>query len=555
MVYRPGLAARDVHTTEAVPETSASAARRRLSATAITVGVIALVGLVLRLALLARPLAFVDRRYIPDDTYYTLTIARSMAHGHGPTLDGSTLTSGFQPLIGFVMTPVFWFTENPDTALRINLLFLVIVDVLTIVVLAWVAYRLAGKVAAITAAALWAVSPAAVAMALGGLETSLAIFLEITLVAALVFLNDRPSTWRWIGVGAFAALAALARIDALILVGLLLLVQLWRGPRRELWIAAVASFVVAGPWWIWCWINLGTPLPTSGAAAHRLLPYPSFSKITQSLAAGAVSGGPVGPWDWFRARVIEHPAFGVAAFWFFVVALVALAAWCVRRGRDAPVWLFAATLPAFSACLLVFYAWYGVTFYFTRYLSPIALVTALVIAVFAARIAEAPARLRPIAWGLAGAAAVIVGIAIARTQVGDLTDTHANAARIGTAGFYDATTGYRETIHEVLPYLPAHSTVGGWQSGALSYFAPKNVTVVNLDGVVNPDAVTADQHKRLGDYMRARNIGTIADFPFAAANLEQQAAAVHPAPAMRVIADIPADHASPPYRVIAIDWP
>jgi hypothetical protein len=253
--------------------------------------------------------------------------------------------------------------------------------------------------------------------------------------------------------------------------------------------------------------------------------------------------------------VIEHPAFGVAAFWFFVVALVALAAWCVRRGRDAPVWLVAATLPAFSACLLVFYAWYGVTFYFTRYLSPIALVTALVIAVFAARIAEAPARLRPIAWGLAGAAAVIVGIAIARTQVGDLTDTHANAARIGTAGFYDATTGYRETIHEVLPYLPAHSTVGGWQSGALSYFAPKNVTVVNLDGVVNPDAVTADQHKRLGDYMRARNIGTIADFPFAAANLEQQAAAVHPAPAMRVIADIPADHASPPYRVIAIDWP
>ena len=86
----------------------------RVSPTAITVAAFAGVGLVIRLAVLARSLTIIDRLFVPDDTYYTLTIARSMAHGHGPTTDGSTLTSGFQPLLGFVMTPVFWLTNSAD---------------------------------------------------------------------------------------------------------------------------------------------------------------------------------------------------------------------------------------------------------------------------------------------------------------------------------------------------------------------------------------------------------------------------------------------------------
>src|SRR5207245_1716037 len=162
----------------------------------------------------ARSLTIIDRLFVPDDTYYTLTIARSMAHGHGPTTDGSTLTSGFQPLLGFVMTPVFLLTNSADAALRVDMLFLVLADTATIAV------------------------------------------------------------------------------------------QFWCGPRRQLISAAAAFAVVAGPWWVWCTVALGTPVPTSGPAAHKLAPYPSFSKTTTSLAVGAVSGGPFQPWDWFRSRVL-----------------------------------------------------------------------------------------------------------------------------------------------------------------------------------------------------------------------------------------------------------
>jgi hypothetical protein len=131
----------------------------RVDGTVAAVGGITALGFVFRVAVLVRPIGVVDKLFIPDDTYYTLTIARSIAHGHGPTVDGHTLTSGFQALLGFLMVPVFWVTDNPDTALRLDLAFLVVVDTATIVVLAWVAYRFAGRVAAVAAAALWAISP------------------------------------------------------------------------------------------------------------------------------------------------------------------------------------------------------------------------------------------------------------------------------------------------------------------------------------------------------------------------------------------------------------
>jgi hypothetical protein len=135
--------------------------RSRVDATVAAVIGITIVGFGLRLAVLLRPIGVIDRLFVPDDTYYTLTIARSIAHGHGPTVDGHTLTSGFQALLGFLMVPVYWLTDNPDTALRVDLALLVVVDTLTIVVLAWIAYRFAGRVAAVTPAALGGGAPGA----------------------------------------------------------------------------------------------------------------------------------------------------------------------------------------------------------------------------------------------------------------------------------------------------------------------------------------------------------------------------------------------------------
>ena len=80
--------------------------RTRVDATVAAVAGITALGFVFRVVVLVRPIGVVDKLFISDDAYYTLTIARSIAHGHGPTVDGHTLTSGFQALLGFLMVPV-----------------------------------------------------------------------------------------------------------------------------------------------------------------------------------------------------------------------------------------------------------------------------------------------------------------------------------------------------------------------------------------------------------------------------------------------------------------
>ena len=467
-----------------------------------------------RLALLAQPIARLDRAFIPDDTYYTLSIARSIAHGHGPTADGTTLTSGFQPLLGFLMVPVYWFTDSLDWALRIDLFLLIVADTLLVAMLAWIAYRLAGRVAAVVAAVIWAVSPVAMTMALGGLETSLAMLCEVGLVAAFIWANDRPGTRRWVVVGVIAGLAVLARVDAILLVALLALVQVWRGPRNALVPASIAAGLTLAPWWAWCVVEFGSPLPTSGAALHELATYAPFSQHNLALTAGAVSGGPFGNPTALRTWLDDVPARGAVFFLVLIAALVAIAVVWLRRAsitRDdqgkadrspsgpGNAYAAAAALPLFAVGLLLFYAWFGVWYFNTRYVAPVQIALALAISVFVARLARRrPARIGSLA--LAGTLAIALGAAV----VYDAAMLRKDEPRSHLT--LDAATGFRHSARKVIEITPKDSIVAAYQSGALSYFGSGRITAINLDGVVDPDAPSPDVPADTLRYMERRNV-------------------------------------------------
>ncbi|MGZ8766394.1 MAG: hypothetical protein ACXW2C_11970, partial [Acidimicrobiia bacterium] len=531
---------------------------RRLDAAVVAVSAVALCGLVLRLVLVTRPIAVIDRLFVPDDTYYTLTIARSLADGLGPTVDGSTLTSGFQPLLGFLMVPVFRLTDSADAALRVDLVLLVLVDTLTIGVLAWVAWRLAGRVAAVVAAAIWAVSPVAISMALGGLETSLAIFFQVGLVASWIHAASRDDRRSWIVVGAVAGFAVLARIDALALVAILAAIQLWRGPRRRLGVAALACTVVLGPWWLWCTITFGTPIPTSGAAVHELAPFGSFTSETMTLAASAVVGGPFGLWDRARSEFVGHWVRGAVIFWVFVVALVGLALVWLRVSfrSGSPAWRVAPAIPTFAACLLVFYAWFGVTWFFTRYLAPVAWIVTIVVAVAIGSLARwaASASSRPAprrAWprtlvpilGLAVVAVLL--LAAVRADIDSISAEGRTPVAAGTGASHDALTGYRGPVRRVLRDVPRGSRIAGWQSGALGYYGIDR-TVINLDGAVNPDIAGADD-ARLARYLEERRVEGFADFDLVVFRLGTTLSSLGSPGRTELVTTVPASGVLPPY--------
>jgi hypothetical protein len=525
--------------------------RARVDAFIATIAGITLLGFVLRLAVLLRPIGVIDRLFVPDDTYYTLTIARSIAHGHGPTVDGTTLTSGFQALLGFVMVPVFWITKNPDTALRVDLAFLVVVDTLTIVALAWVAYRFAGRVAAVVAASLWAISPVAISMALGGLETSLAILAAVSLVGTWMWANEELGTKRAVIMGAVAGLAVLARVDLLLLVGLLVALQLWRGPRRPLLPAALAGAAVVAPWWIWCTVEFGTPVPTSGPAAHNLAPLRPFSHEAFAQVAGAVVGGPFVVWRSLREDLNDHAVLGVVVFFAVVVALLAVAVWWSRRRSLSTASM--AALPAFAAGLLLFYAWFGVGWYFTRYLAPVACVVSLILAVIVARVWnwwKGAARWRGLAV-IGTLLVIVVGVVAAGREY-----SHSVTATRATASGFDSITGYRDAARTIAAIPKSDQRLGAWQSGAFGYYANGRFTVVNLDGVVNPDAERATRAHRLPRYIKQRRLDWLADFTlhivgFVFADSKR----LHPQPSVETVKGLPQFPPFPEYGVARVRWP
>jgi hypothetical protein len=533
---------------DVLPVTQVPAARRTWRSVVIVEVVLAAV---LRIAVLARPLSVIDRVFLPDDTYYTLAISRSLAAGRGPSAGGQTITSGFQPLIAFLMVPVQRLSSDLDVGIRADLALLVACDVAIVILLAMLARRVAGPVAGAVAGGIWAASPAAVRLALGGLETTLAMVLELGLLLAWARLADRPGMRRGALLGAVGGLAVLARIDALALVGLLAGYSLWRGSRRPLVAAAGAFAVIVGPWWLYCFVRFGNVIPGSGAAAHALQPGGPWSSLTTSVAGAALVNGPFAVWSQVEGHLGDHRT--TAPYWIALACFTVLGVADLARSRSSHrpdsegVVPLVGVSAVFAAVLVAFYGWFNVAYYVSRYLGPVVMIEALLVGCGVGWVANhlhtawrsrrpghgdgsGRGRVPPLAWAAATAAAVTLSMAvIARPLAVRETSSKAGAR-------YESATGYRRQVLGALALIPPGAVIGAAQSGTLSYFAGHQRVVVNLDGVVDPAAAEARRAGRLGAYVVRRRVDWVVDWTLNVAQITQEAHRADPTRRFVVVA-------------------
>ena len=272
-------------------------------------GVALALGLAVRLLAFTRPYPAIDLAFVPDDTYYTLAIARSLAHGNGPAAGAGIASSGFQPLLAFLMAPVYRVTDNLHLAFRADLLLLIGADLASIVLLHRLGRRIAGPVAGLAAALVWAASPVALRNAMGGLEASLAVALALALLLAWLRTADAGDTpLRFVVLGAVAGLLILARIDAALLVLLVAAIELVLRRGRRVLPAVIGLAVVTVPWYLYATVTFGSPMPTSGAAEGRLATLPRLGAAVTSLTSTALVGGPFTVDAGYRSWFIRHRA-------------------------------------------------------------------------------------------------------------------------------------------------------------------------------------------------------------------------------------------------------
>jgi hypothetical protein len=225
------------------------------------------------------------------------------------------------------------------------------------------------------------------------------------------------------------------------------------------------------------------------------------------VTAGAFATGAA-----FKRFFYEHQGWGLALWLALLVALAAVGVYALTRAwrrpdrRNGSTAVVVGVVALFGLALVVFYAWFGFSSYLSRYLAPVAAVTTLLIACAIGRFAAGRRR------------RVLLSIATMLVAVAVVTDVQLfrsdESPRVSEAAVYAGlvNVGYRDAIDAAIAEVPRGSRVGGWQSGALAYFAEDRLEVLNLDGVVNPDSPPTGRDDLMAAYIRDERIDWLVDW-------------------------------------------
>ncbi|MDB5036204.1 MAG: hypothetical protein JWQ98_3445 [Chlorobi bacterium] len=487
------------------------------------------IGLLLQLALLFRSDELFLSRPFQEDSFYVMSVARSLARGTGLSVDGVHPTNGVQPLICFLDAPLFALSNGNDfLALRLALF-------LQIIIMGCAVFAIARFVTTLLndeherrrvfwlVAMILAWSYTIVNGLLNGLETGLAV--TITFVT-LAYYNSgvadplgpgTPPFRNYLILGALLGIAVLTRIDIAILVPMILLVHLiqahlrfrslpmnerLRAARRVFTgcvVVGAMSLAISSPWWVYNVTRFGSLVPISGQSQRMLLPN---WRTNLSATALALSDAVAVSYNTPRTLAERFPAIGtilllvvlaggLAVTGGFPTLRRAIAAW--RR-----TWNLSGAIPllAFGGCLLIYYNFFfGAPHFIVRYLVPVRLAIAL-----------AMVSLLYLVWRLAERPAI-------RRFLMILMIACMGAACYGFTWNINGQSGNTFAVPALFirDSLPPTSSIGMFQSGTTEFV---NRNVINLDGKVNGAALNALLHGTISRYIDSLRLDYIIDWDF-----------------------------------------
>jgi hypothetical protein len=254
-------------------------------------------------------------RWIPgprtvDDAFITFRYARNLLAGNGMVYNpGEWILGTTTPLYTLLLSAFGCVSGGPLAnfpiiALVLNGLF----DALTCYILIRIGESLEKPLAGTSTALIWAIAPMSVTFAIGGMETSLLVFL---MTSTFYFhLKHRRSLS-----ALFASLSVLTRPDAMIFVVLLAidrLVQWIRHRTAKPALSELLAFIT--PLGIWAWFGFssyGSPVPQSIAAktlAYMLPRDAALIRLLQHYATPFFGHSFFGTW-WIGLGLILYPTF------------------------------------------------------------------------------------------------------------------------------------------------------------------------------------------------------------------------------------------------------
>jgi hypothetical protein len=449
-----------------------------------------------------------------EDGYYTQTIARNIALGHGWTIDGVKPSNGVQPLSTVIFSSAYWVVgEDKVLGIFATEMLQLVLSALCTACIFWLTRALLGKrrddfpLAPWLAAFFWATSAKVFKMDMNGLETCIyAGFIMLTLISYMAWDRQPAGTLArkvlFCSTGVLLGLTFLARLDASLFIGCLLAFHLFKNRLSAQSLYAcfglgALSVAVGSPWLIFNYVKLGSVFPISYTAQSL-----HFKPLENVVAiAEALADLPLLPFYSIPISLRSGPALETACRVVVVLGLL----WFLRKhagvlrsnvaelGRDSSIRYLGVFVP-FSICLVIFYIFaVHSTLFMRRYLFPLNI---------------------PVCVGAALASAVLLSKLDVRRR---------SLALAGTLLVFSAVSGmyyvktYKDRYEPEKRYkfvlwtrknVEPEKSVAAFQSGFLGYYCD----ATNLDGKVNVDALRALQKGRIIEYIVDSRFDYIIDY-------------------------------------------
>ena len=470
----------------------------------ISTGVIALA----TATLLFRPDMRMSDRPVQEDGFYSLTVAHNIALGNGPTIDGSTLTNGFQPLFTYLSVPAFIIAgENKYAAIRYVLMLHWIFLLTTAYLLGLIAYDAWGKqLSPWRSPVFWWVGFIYISSVLvfffnfNGLETGFLLF-SYAIAWRYYQVKGIEKLGNLLTFGVILGMLVLVRIDAALLVAAVSLYQVLSRRERSLGVrvgrclaVACISLLVSSPWWLYNLHYFGSFMPTSGRAYQQWIL--SSGRVEEAAVAVLRTMMPI---IYLGQNTFESVVVSALRTILILAAVASL--WRIRRkvfalsvDKSGASLITKRTLE-FGTLLLVFLGGlilsYTLTFsgswYYTRYFSPMVLLSTLGIGLLVEDMSQ---RIR--------SASTIFAMGMTIPMLTVILILHSRLSQ---------NTFVTEGLKLINDYAPRESYVASFQTGTLGYFRDR---VVNLDGKVNVKAI--EYRSNLQQYLRENRIEWLCDW-------------------------------------------
>lgn len=444
----------------------------------------------LRVFIALKPLPILDDHLLVDDSYICFDIAHNISQGNGP-VSGSTVSNGFQPLYVFIISPLFSLFEHDKTIpIHVSLIVLALFNIMAMYVLALYIASFTNKVySVIFFCIVWVLHPYILENTLNGLETAVSTFFTALTIFyySLKYNKQRGGFLSSVLLGIFIGLSMLARIDSTLLAMLIATHYLFFNKEKSyteksksLLIVSFSAFLIMLPWWVYSYTLTGDIFQISGKAVRymSMMSAEERGEMTEhriNMVVHAIRVLLIKTWALF----LLCSALGVS--WLFATKNKSenIKEYLTKNGIIVSLFLFSFT----AYTMYVFGSWF-----FERYLFIWAIFLILSAAYFFDRL--------PFSSRIVQYIILVCGITVCLIQ----KDFYrfVNGYDRNKGGYMDIGLWAKNTFHK-------GTIIGSPQSGALGYFAD-NMTIVNLDGVVNKECYDSLRAKNIMPYIRKQKI-------------------------------------------------